>query len=48
VQGAGGDVVDLQGEPIAPVGFRGWLVAGLDPISRSKVVDILQPGSENE
>jgi fructose-1,6-bisphosphatase/inositol monophosphatase family enzyme len=48
VQGAGGDVVDLQGEQIAPVGFRGWLVAGLDSMSRSKVADILQAGGEAE
>ena len=42
VQGAGGDIVDLEGKQISPVGFSGWMVAGLDPTYRRKVADILK------
>lgn len=43
VRGAGGDVVDLQGNTISAIGHRGPFVAGLDPAARVQVIDIVRP-----
>jgi fructose-1,6-bisphosphatase/inositol monophosphatase family enzyme len=41
VRGAGGDVVNLDGEPIGAVGHRGPFVAGVDASDRDHVRELL-------
>jgi fructose-1,6-bisphosphatase/inositol monophosphatase family enzyme len=40
VRGAGGDVTDLHGEPIDPIGHTGPFIAGTDPAARERVAEI--------
>jgi len=42
LRGAGGEVIDLQGNAIKMVGHRGVFIAGLDSTCRSSVLRILQ------
>jgi fructose-1,6-bisphosphatase/inositol monophosphatase family enzyme len=42
VRRAGGDVVDLDGEPIGAVGHRGPFVAGIDASARDQVRELLE------
>lgn len=44
VRGAGGEVTDLEGQPIDELRHAGPFVAGLDPADRLKVRDLLRRG----
>ncbi len=41
VQGAGGEVTDLKGVPIDPVGHQGPFIAAVDEVARSQVSELV-------
>jgi fructose-1,6-bisphosphatase/inositol monophosphatase family enzyme len=47
VRGAGGEVVDLDGQPVEAVGHRGAFVAGVDPARVDQVLGILEAIDRN-
>lgn len=48
VRGAGGEVIDLEGQPIDEMRHAGPFVAGIDSAGRSKVRDLLRRALEAE
>jgi fructose-1,6-bisphosphatase/inositol monophosphatase family enzyme len=48
VQGAGGDVVDLSGHPIDPLGHEGPFVAGVRAEHRERILTLLESSGDGE
>jgi fructose-1,6-bisphosphatase/inositol monophosphatase family enzyme len=47
INGAGGRVVDIHGEPINPMGHRGMFIAGISGQNTKVVLDILADNKQN-